>query len=108
MGNWNISIRGVGVHHNQDLAADADRMARRFVKELLDAGHTVVSAEITYGGAEALTGDQSGSLHFDPAKKDDKGNDQLPPPAPPPVIIPDPPAPPAPAADAVPDPKPTV
>lgn len=55
MGNWNISIRGVGVHHNKDLPADADRMAHDFVEKLRAAGHSIVSAEITFGGAEDLT-----------------------------------------------------
>ena len=50
MGNWNITIRGVGCHHNKDLKNDADRMAARFAQELKDAGHTVTSATITHGG----------------------------------------------------------
>lgn len=61
MGNWNISIRGVGVHHNgkktdgtPSLPEDADVMAHDFVKKLRDAGHSIASAEITYGGAEDL------------------------------------------------------
>lgn len=54
MGNWNISIRGLGPHHNKDFPNDADRLAARFVRELLSAGHVVVSAEITHGGATDL------------------------------------------------------
>ena len=54
MGNWNISIQGVGAHHNPSNPKDADKMARRFVKELKEAGHTVEHAEITYGGKEAV------------------------------------------------------
>ena len=53
MGQYNITIRGAGPHHNPN-KADADRMARRFVHELREAGHTIESASITYGGAEAL------------------------------------------------------
>jgi len=53
MGNWNISIRGVGPHHNaKDF--DAEQIAARFVDELKRNGHTVVSAEVTYGGVEVL------------------------------------------------------
>ena len=77
MGNWNISIRGVGAHHNSNYLKDADRMARRFVRELRAAGHKVVSAEITHGGAEQLcepAGVNEG-LIFRPEKLDDEGRD---------------------------------
>jgi hypothetical protein len=52
MGSWNISIKGVGPHHNNDHPTDADRMARRFVRELNEAGHSIASAELvlTDGG----------------------------------------------------------
>lgn len=55
MGNWNISIHGVGCHHNKKLKTDADRMAADFVKQLRDAGHAVGKATITYGGEEDIT-----------------------------------------------------
>lgn len=55
MGNWHISIRGVGVHHNKGLPADANRMAGKFVEELKKAGHSVSSASITYGAEEDLS-----------------------------------------------------
>ena len=61
MGNWNISIRGVGVHHNKNLPHDANRMAVTFVKMLRDAGHTVTAAEITYGGAEDIAHPEAAS-----------------------------------------------
>jgi hypothetical protein len=54
MGNWNISIRGVGCHHNKNLKEDANRMAVKFVRDLKAAGHTIESAEITHGGKEDL------------------------------------------------------
>lgn len=50
MGNWNISIRGIGQHHNK-LPADAEVMAAKFVEELKAAGHTITGAEMTHGGA---------------------------------------------------------
>lgn len=54
MGNWHISIEGIGVHHNTDNPKDANKMAKVFVKELKKAGHTVVYSSFTYGGAERL------------------------------------------------------
>jgi hypothetical protein len=53
MGNWHISIEGVGVHHNANLSHDADRMAAVFVQQLIAAGHSVSKATFTYGGAES-------------------------------------------------------
>jgi len=55
MGQWNITVRGVGAHHNKKYTTDANRMAAQFVKDLRAAGHTVVSASITYGGDDNLT-----------------------------------------------------
>lgn len=54
MGDWHISIQGVGCHHNKDYPADANRMARKFVEDLRAAGHTVTEATFTSGGKEAL------------------------------------------------------
>ncbi len=63
MGNWNISVRGVGVHHNGKKAdgtpsvpEDADVMAREFVEKMKAAGHTITGAEITSGGATVFEG----------------------------------------------------
>lgn len=53
MGNWNISIRGVGPHHNAQ-PFDAEQLAAELVDKLKAAGHRVVSAEVTYGGVEVL------------------------------------------------------
>lgn len=56
MGNWNITIRGVGVHHNDGrLPEDANRMAAEFVQKLRDAGHTISHASIAFGGEDDLS-----------------------------------------------------
>jgi len=54
MGNWNITIRGVGQHHNKGASDDADTMAKAFVAALKNAGHAITDASITYGAAEEL------------------------------------------------------
>jgi hypothetical protein len=54
MGQWNITIRGTGAHHNADYPKDANKMAAKFVQDLKDAGHIVDEASITYGGADVL------------------------------------------------------
>ncbi len=55
MGNWNITIRGIGSHHNRKHLEDANRMAAQFVADLKAAGHTVVAASFTYGGEDDIT-----------------------------------------------------
>jgi hypothetical protein len=55
MGNWNITIRGVGAHHNKDYPKDANVMTGAFVRALKDAGHSVIAASFTYGAEEDLT-----------------------------------------------------
>lgn len=62
MGDWHISIKGVGVHHNAkrglDVPDDADRMAREFVAKLKAARHVIHEATITtYGETESLVDD---------------------------------------------------
>ena len=54
MGDWTITIRGIGAHHNPNNPSDADRMARLFTKALRDAGHTITEAGFTYGGHDML------------------------------------------------------
>lgn len=54
MGNWHISIKGVGIHHNNNNPGDADKIALETVKQLRKAGHTIVHADITYGAAQTL------------------------------------------------------
>jgi hypothetical protein len=53
MGNWDISIKGVGIHHN-GREDDAEQMAAEFVKALKGKGHSISSAVMTYGGAVDL------------------------------------------------------
>jgi hypothetical protein len=55
MGNWNISINGVGAHHNKRFKKDVNRMTAQFVQALKDAGHSVTSATFTHGGADDVT-----------------------------------------------------
>jgi hypothetical protein len=55
MGNWNINIQGMGCHHNENNPTDADRLAAEFVQVLKNAGHTVESANFTYGSKEEIT-----------------------------------------------------
>ena len=57
MGNWNITIVGIGAHHNENNPKDAQRLAARFVEDLKAAGHTIEHAEFTSGGKEDLTKD---------------------------------------------------
>ena len=52
MGNWNITINGIGSHHNESYPKDADKMVQKFVEDLIQAGHTVETATFTYGGRE--------------------------------------------------------
>lgn len=54
MGNWHISVQGTGAHHNKDYPKDANKMARQFVKDLKEAGHSVEHAEFTHGAKEAI------------------------------------------------------
>lgn len=56
MGSWNISIHGVGSHHNKQHPEDANRMAAEFVELLRKAGHTVTHATITHGAEDIVTG----------------------------------------------------
>ena len=54
MGNWSITIQGVGYHHNKTEPKDANRLARKFIQELLAAGHRVERADFTHGAKEDL------------------------------------------------------
>lgn len=54
MGNWHISIQGVGPHHNAGYDGDADRMAAELVRELDAKGHRIESATFTYGGRDDI------------------------------------------------------
>lgn len=55
MGDWNITIKGVGAHHNKDYDKDANKMAADFVARLKAAGHAVTHASFTHGGADDIS-----------------------------------------------------
>ena len=44
MGNYEITIRGIGPHHNRQSTIDADRIARAAVQELQGACHVLSAA----------------------------------------------------------------
>ncbi len=48
MGNWHISIKGCGIHHN-GRKDDAEQMAADFVDQLKASGQTITSADVTVG-----------------------------------------------------------
>lgn len=52
MGQWNITIRGTGSHHNAANPHDANRMAAEFVQALKNAGHSVLGATFTFGAED--------------------------------------------------------
>lgn len=60
MGNWNITIQGVGQHHNiigeegqkTYSPADANMLLKKFVEDLRAHGHSVSHASITAGRAD--------------------------------------------------------
>jgi hypothetical protein len=54
MGQWNITIRGTGCHHNGSKTIDADLAAAEFVAKLKAMGATITSASITFGGDNDL------------------------------------------------------
>lgn len=51
MGNFHLSIRGVGPHHNKQ-PYDANEQGRRFTLYMQAAGHAISGAEVTTGGAD--------------------------------------------------------
>jgi hypothetical protein len=54
MGNWNISIRGVGAHHNA-IKEDVEQMTAKFVDELKKAGHAITGACVTTGSETLIS-----------------------------------------------------
>lgn len=68
MGNWNITIQGIGPHHNkvkdhQESQPNggwvpdqfgAEEIAKRFVFDLRRHGQVITSATFTHGGADNL------------------------------------------------------
>lgn len=56
MGNWHISIRGIGPHHNMS-RNDANALAADLVERLVRAGQTVIESSFTYGGCDDVSKD---------------------------------------------------
>jgi hypothetical protein len=54
MGNWNISIRGVGAHHN-GIKEDVEQLTQKFVEDLKTAGHFIVGASVTTGSETLIS-----------------------------------------------------
>jgi hypothetical protein len=52
LGNFHISIDGVGTHGQPLNQRDAANMARHFVQDLLNAGHSITQASVTHGGKD--------------------------------------------------------
>jgi hypothetical protein len=61
MGNFAITVHGVGCHHNQR-PDDVEHMADRFVADLKNAGHNVMRAIVHTGGEIDLIGGRSNLL----------------------------------------------
>lgn len=55
MGQWNMTIRGMGAHHNKRYPQDANRMLAEFVQKLKKAGHNITAASITHGAEDDVT-----------------------------------------------------
>lgn len=72
MGNYEITIRGTGSHHNQLSAVDADRIARTAVEELDAAGHRRLEARIKIEGSN-----DSEDLMLPPARPGEANFDTL-------------------------------
>lgn len=51
MGNFHLSIRGVGPHHNKQ-PYDVNEQGARFTRYMQAAGHAISGAEVTTGGAD--------------------------------------------------------
>jgi hypothetical protein len=55
MGNYAITIEGIGQHHNGGDPSDADIIAAAIVLEMRKRGHKILHATITYGAAQDVT-----------------------------------------------------
>lgn len=68
MGNWNITIEGVGPHGNHlthnGAPNDAEAHAARAVRDLVEGGHNVTHAMVHAGGGrvELAVGRESGAV----------------------------------------------
>lgn len=52
MGNWNMTVNGLGAHGNKGYELDADKLFEKFVEDLKNAGHQIQYAAFTYGGRD--------------------------------------------------------
>ena len=62
MGNWTITIKGTGPHHNGK-AFDAESVAGRTCQHLLRHGHTIQDATLVVGNGDAEP------IRFDPTAR---------------------------------------
>lgn len=51
MGNWKIVIEGIGAHHNDGYAGDANELGKALVEQLARAGQTVTAARFEHGAS---------------------------------------------------------
>jgi len=56
MGNWNLTIKGCGMHHN-NLPGDADRVGVEALKALRAAGSTVSEAKLELTNSDGTSFD---------------------------------------------------
>ncbi len=54
MGNWNVTIQGIGCHHN-NAPGDIENLTAKFVEDVKKAGHSVSLAHVTTGGLTDVT-----------------------------------------------------
>jgi hypothetical protein len=50
MGDWNITIQGVGAHGN-GIKGDIEQIYKRFIEDIKAHGHNIVHSSVTSGGA---------------------------------------------------------
>ena len=51
MGNWKIIMEGIGSHHNDGYAGDANELGKAMVEQLARAGQTVTAARFEHGAS---------------------------------------------------------
>jgi hypothetical protein len=60
MGNWHLSVQGVGPHHSGK-PTDADALGKELVAKLRQAGHQITHASLHHPAADELH--QPGAQH---------------------------------------------
>lgn len=63
MGTWRITVEGLGIHHNH-LPKDANILARKFVDDLKNAGHTIGNAEFQLTNGDGSPSGEPENLKF--------------------------------------------